>query len=132
MESIGAKVWILKQVPLQKFSPQRAIVRSLLFGLDLPKGVTFTEHSTRQQSANRIIDSVAARKKGVRVIDLSESFFDSNGYSQIGDANGSYYRDENHVSTLGGRVLIRPALESMFDELAANHTDETPTYDAHE
>ena len=117
LEEAGAKVWVLKQVPLQHASPQRALVRSLVFERDLPRGVSLDEHRARQAAVNAVIDRQAQARDNVTAIDLSEAFFDADGLSRIADPTGSYYRDDDHVSVYGADQLLRPLVDAILDEM---------------
>ena len=120
LEKLGANVWILKQVPLQNIEPQRLIVRSLYFETEIPKGVTIKEHEERQSNANMIIDEKAKGRDGVTTIDLSSAFFPTDDHSLIGGQQGSYYRDDNHVSILGADEILRPVIDSVLIEMGRN------------
>lgn len=120
LEMLGVRVWILKQVPLQKFDPKKAIIRSLIFGQEIPRGTPFAEHAKRQENANRIIDQNVMGRQMACAVDLSQPFFAYGDRSAIGDAQGSYYRDDDHVSDHGANILCRPVLESILAEIAAS------------
>jgi peptidoglycan/LPS O-acetylase OafA/YrhL len=129
LESLNASVYILKQVPLQKLDPQRAIVRSLMFrslseGIELPRGVSLLEHQARQSTANRIIDNQVLKRANVHAIDLSGPFFVDNGTSVLGNSSGSFYRDDDHVSILGSRELLGPILRALLIEIKNKQTPE--------
>jgi hypothetical protein len=118
LQTLGARVCLLKQVPEQIFDPQRAIVRSAYFDLEFPpKGVCIAEHDARQKNANQIIDHQTLGRQGVTVIDPSAAFFNVDGYSVIGSRLGSYYRDIDHLSDLGANEVLRPLLTSAFKQL---------------
>jgi hypothetical protein len=118
LESLGVKVFIVKQVPEQSyFSPQRTLVRSAYLGGEPPKGVAISEHDARQSSANEIITACAQGRDFVRLVDPKESCFDTNGYSLLGNEHGSFYRDADHLSDFGADSLLRPLLDSVFTEM---------------
>jgi peptidoglycan/LPS O-acetylase OafA/YrhL len=120
LESLGVRVWILKQVPLQPFAPARSIVRSVYLGREIPRGTSFAEHIKRQANANRIIDQNVMGRQLASAIDLSEPYFANGDESVIGDAQGSYYCHDNHVSEHGAEILCRPTLASILAEVAAS------------
>lgn len=117
LEKLGARVWILKQVPLQDFSPQRAIVRSTYLGWEFPKGVSIAEHDAQQKNSNEIIDRQALGRRNVEIIDPTPACFDVDGHSVLGTRYGSYYCDETHLSDLGANELLRPLFESALNPL---------------
>ncbi len=117
LHALGVKVWIMEQVPLQTFSPQRAIVRSVFLGSELPQGVSLETHDQRQHHVHDIITRQAANGYGAQVIDPRTTCFDAQGRSLLGNRNGTFYRDDDHLSDLGANVLLRPILTPVFDEL---------------
>ncbi|MEZ6131858.1 MAG: acyltransferase family protein [Planctomycetaceae bacterium] len=119
LESMGAAIRVLKQVPVQTINPQRALVRSASWGLEVPKGVSLSEHRARQQNANDIIDQLAAERPAVTTLDLAEAFFDRSGHSRLGNHAGSFYRDCDHLSDHGVNELIRPYLLRLLTEIGS-------------
>jgi peptidoglycan/LPS O-acetylase OafA/YrhL len=117
LEALGVRVWVLKQVPLQRYSPQPALVRSLYMQTEIPKGVTLAEHRERQKNANSIIDNRTAGRSLVRTADLSTRFFDAGGWSCLGSSQGSFYRDDDHVSDLGANTFCRPVVAAILAEI---------------
>jgi hypothetical protein len=117
LESLGVRVWVLKQVPLQRFDPPRAIIRSMYWGGEMPAGVSIAEHQERQKNANAIIDRNVAGRRWASAADLSAFFFNEQQRSMLGDARGSFYRDDDHVSDLGARVFCRPILDALLSEI---------------
>lgn len=115
LEAAGARVWIVKQVPLQPDAPQRAVVRAALFGGGLPVGVSLEEHQQRQKSANAIIEAVSRGGRGVNVLDPAAHCFDPSGRSRVASDEGVFYRDEDHLSPLGAECLLRPMFDPVFD-----------------
>ena len=117
LEENEVNVWIMKQVPLQEFDPQRAIVRSLYFQSPLPKGVSKEDHENRQKNANQIIDECIKGRSRVFAVDLSEKFYENGPLSIVGETKGSYYKDQSHLSPLGAQVLVRPKIEMVLRKI---------------
>lgn len=115
MES-GARIWVIKQVPLQDSGiyPQRTLVLNLLLGKDIPSGVSLEAHEKRQALVNEIIDRVAASRDNVTVIDPAEIMFDRLGDSLLADLNGAYYRDKNHLSPYGAETIVKPFIDEIM------------------
>lgn len=102
----GITVWLLKEVPLQRFSPEQVAFRST-FGRSRDfRGVDRATHERRVAAVERALAAVDPSR--MRVLDPSESLFDGNGVSVLGDPEGSYYYDRHHLSPRGARRAIAP------------------------
>ena len=118
LQSLGAKTWILGQVPLQNFNPKLEIVSAEIFGKALPHGVSLAVHQEMQINVNSIIDTITKDLASVNVLDPAKYCFNELGHSKIWGDRGVYYTDDNHLSRLGANRLLRPVFESVFRELS--------------
>lgn len=118
LESMDVKVWVLKQVPQQRWDPLRTMVRSLYLGGPMQLGVSLAEHSVAQEKPNTIIDRNVAGRPLVCAIDTSASFFNGQQHTVLGDERGCFYRDDDHVSDLGAQVYCRQTLDSILAAIA--------------
>ncbi len=116
LEMAGANAWLVKQVPLQATHPARSLFLAACLGRGLPRGVTVESHRTQQFEVDQIIDSL--RSPNLRVLDPTCYCFDSSGRSKIGDAEGSFYVDEDHLSDRGAESLLRPMLSPACERIA--------------
>lgn len=116
--ALDARVWIVKQVPLQESNPEPAVVRAALFGQKVPQGISGEIHRERHRVANSIIDEVAKQYPEVRVLNPAEFCFDEYGYSRIGSEEGIFYADDDHLSPLGADRLLRRMFEPVFEEIS--------------
>jgi len=114
LSQAGTHVWIIQQVPLQKSNPEHLVVRAALANMGIPTGVSLTTHQQRQEHANRIIHQVAATMPNVTVLDPARVCFDTNEQSILGDQQGVFYADDDHLSPHGAEILLRPLLEPVF------------------
>ena len=115
LDKLGVRVWIFTQVPHQKMiSPQRAIVLSQLLDRDLPNGISRSEHDAEQRRTHEVLSKVVDRHENATLIDLGVMLFGSNRWSQIGSAEGTFYRDDDHLSSLGTEQMVRPLLDSVL------------------
>jgi len=120
LEAHGAAVWVLKQVPLQEGTPNRKLVWAALAGRDLPVGVSLAEHFGRQASVNDVINTATTRS--TRILDPAEYCFDNHGCSRLGSASGTFYTDDNHLSSRGADRLLGPMLEPVFARFQLQQT----------
>jgi peptidoglycan/LPS O-acetylase OafA/YrhL len=105
LESSGARVWLLMQVPAQNDDP---LARS-------SKGVTKQDYLAQQYWISRLLKSPTA--PGLTVIGPGGHWFDRHGYSLKADVGGAFYADDNHVNRYGSQKLISPLLEPVFDRI---------------
>jgi peptidoglycan/LPS O-acetylase OafA/YrhL len=113
LEQIGATVWILEQVPLQKENPILVLSRSAAQpDSPAPKGVSLEEHRTRQANTKAVFDEFTG--SNVHVLDPADFCFDSSGHSLIGGKGRSYYSDQHHLSPLGADALLRKVFEPIL------------------
>ncbi|MCX7424549.1 MAG: acyltransferase family protein [Planctomycetia bacterium] len=118
LKAVGVNVWVMKQVPLQATDPTKSLVLAVYFGRRPPTGVTIETHMRRQSNVNEILDSLAS--SNLRILDPTDYCFDASGLSKIGDAESSFYFDENHLSKCGAEILLRPLLEPVFERIAVH------------
>ncbi|MFJ3482529.1 acyltransferase family protein [Pseudomonas sp. NPDC090202] len=109
----GARVWLFKEVPLQRQGTVARLGSLAMVGRSAEKlGRPLAEHRARQQFLATLFDRLSAQDPQVRVIDpagllcpagICRAEFD--GYSQ--------YMDENHLSDKGGERM-KPLLAPVF------------------
>lgn len=116
-EADGINVWILPQVPEQKLDISRAILIASRTNTAIPNGISL--HHYEQNQA--LVHQAFARRSASRasVLDLTEFCFPG-GRSMIGQLDGKYYTDDNHLSLLGSRVLIKPVIAPVFERIMRN------------
>lgn len=113
----GARVWLLRQVPLQPHDPFREYLAHAMFGdRQARPGVTLAEHRRRQAWADRLLTRVAA--PDVRLLDPAATCFDAHGLSRTGASGVPYYADDDHVSSAGAEALLRPLLDPVLSQIA--------------
>lgn len=121
LEAEGVKVWVVKTVPVQAINPARSLALAVYWNRRPPTGVTVENHLKRQSGVNEILDSW--RSSNLQILDPIDYCFDSSGLSRIGDAEGSFYHDDDHLSTHGAEILLRPLLGPVFEVIAARNRE---------
>ncbi|MGB0993354.1 MAG: acyltransferase family protein, partial [Akkermansiaceae bacterium] len=110
----GIRVWVLQQIPFHYRSPPELIFHGMRFGRSLNElGSTISEHEERQKHPN----SVFANTEGITVIDPLQVFATNTEHCRIESDGKSLYRDEDHLTMFGSRMLI-PLLTPIFEEIA--------------
>ncbi len=117
LEGRGATVWIVGQVPYQRYQMPTAIAASYLRGGDGDLGVGRAAHARRQEPFREALRDPAL--SGVRFVDPAPFLFPAGERSQVVVDGVSVYTDDNHLSE-DGLDLIEPALRSILDAIAAD------------
>jgi hypothetical protein len=113
LESHGIRCHLMLQVPHQLSNPHRRLMRSLLNGKGVPRGISIEDHIARHRLINQFIDNATSSTRTI-IINPSPSFFPDEGGSLIGDSRGSYYVDDDHVSAYGARTMCLPTIIDML------------------
>ena len=110
----GFTVWIIKQVPLQKFLPPVRLTQVALYGGD-PNSVArpLSEHMARQSFANSVMEKIEQDR--VHLLDPSQLLC-AEGLCKTAHNGRSLYKDEHHLSRFGA-LQMRPMLEPMFKSI---------------
>ena len=118
----GHRVWLVKEAPLQQFSPPYRLSRlAMLHRPTDDVGLAVTEHFKRQAFISQLFAQIAAANSGVTVVDPAPALCDSSGLCRV-ELNGhSLYTDDNHLSEIGAR-FVAPVLEPLFKHLQARAT----------
>lgn len=114
LERRGIGVVVLGQVPLQKVDPRKIAMMSSL-GRRLPEGVSLQEHLRTQAKCMTVLSSL---KTGHTFVDPTPFCFDEEGNSKVGDRDGAFYFDDDHLSMHGAEVLLSPLVVSLFTDIA--------------
>ena len=119
----GIQVWIMMQVPEQPENPQRGLALAAWSGRSTPYGVTIERHSEVQKP----VFQAFAKLDSSIVLNPDVFCFDAEGRSRIGSGKRSYYRDDDHLSYVGAKELIRPLLRPVFAKIAEQKTVGMPS-----
>jgi peptidoglycan/LPS O-acetylase OafA/YrhL len=114
LEEHGIGVTVVLQVPKQVSDPNYRIARESIFGGKLPVGVTLTDYEMVNSSI--LTNAESLKSKGSRVVDVRVRCFDSAGYSRLGDGLGSFYWDDDHLSSHGVKTMLAGDLEKFLLE----------------
>ncbi len=114
LDALGVGVWFVGQVPVQLEDPRKALSRAAILGKGVPIGVHRSHHDRRQAGFLQILGNAIP---GGNFFDPTADCVNSDGFTMIGSAEGSYYADDDHVSPYGAEVLVRPALKRLFDAM---------------
>ncbi|WP_438300101.1 acyltransferase family protein [Pseudomonas sp. NMS19W] len=114
----GHRVWLVKEAPLQPFSPPYRLTRLAMLGHPVDGvGLAIGEHDKRQAFINHLFARLAQDPR-VRVIDPAPRLCDENDLCRAELDGHSLYKDDNHLSEAGAR-FVAPILEPLFVSLQA-------------
>ena len=113
----GHRVWLVKEVPLQEFSPPYRLSRLAMLGRPTDKeGMPLAEHLQRQAYISSVFERIAAADPGVKVMDPAPKLCSANDWCRVELDGQSLYTDDNHLSAVGSRY-VEAFLEPLFKAL---------------
>jgi hypothetical protein len=112
----GFTVWIVKQVPLQRFLPPVRLTQVSLYGGD-PNSVgrPLSEHVARQSFANFVMGKIQHDR--FHLLDPTGFLCAEDRLCKTARNGRSLYKDEHHLSRFGA-LQMRPMFEPMFKSIA--------------
>lgn len=114
IQSVGATVYLMKDVPIYDFNVQKALVRSSYKGANLEQ---FALARSEYLASDKIPESLMTQLQaaGVGILDpvpLLLARSNSDKFAPF-DAGGSFYYDGNHLSTYGS-LALKPLFTPIF------------------
>ncbi|GAB4130765.1 hypothetical protein JCM17478_26780 [Thermopirellula anaerolimosa] len=116
----GIGVWIMPQVPEQRFPVPQALWLSRRFGIPCPQSTSVSEF---REASGKFRAVLKRLPEAVGELDASSDCFDSNGFSIIGSEEGAFYRDADHLSKAGASHLIGPSFLRWIMETSRKHSE---------
>ena len=111
------RLWIVQQVPEQPGPVAFPWYLRHRLGFNRAIGQTsLTEHLARQSSFQDIADELA--KEGIRFVETQSQFFNKDGQPIIFKDGRACYRDNDHLSRYGARVLLNETFAELFSKLS--------------
>lgn len=114
LEQIGARPYLLLQVPRPPFNVPHALAMSSIFGRDLTDRLAApTGWNGLRGNSSELLDSL--RRAGCQLLDPRPRFLDQTGSHFIVAKNGfSLYRDDHHLSETGAELVLVPLLRASL------------------
>ena len=111
---LGCTVVVVRDNPIQKESPSKAVVRALRSGQKLGElGVSMQEHRETQAAADEALMNV--KHERLIVLDPAPFLADEAGYCRIVMGGAALYVDRSHLSIAGARRLV-PMFEHAINK----------------
>jgi peptidoglycan/LPS O-acetylase OafA/YrhL len=112
VQGTGAKVLVLKDVPVQRPDLARVTAIAAMHGLDLaPFHVTTGEHEAVSRNLTETFGQIS--KLGAQVLDPTRFFLDGSGFLRVVKDDHVLYFDSHHLSLEGARLLA-PLFEPII------------------
>lgn len=108
----GAKVYVLKDVPLASFDVPRRAAFTALYDGDVSKlTIPADQHQDATRGFEFAFDHLA--KIGATILDSPAYFLNTNGSYDVIRHDNVLYTDDNHLSIEGSKLLV-PMFEPLF------------------
>jgi len=116
----GVNIWILKQVPKQKWNVPNTLAVTVWRGGDLEKlGLPLADQRTESRRQDVIFEGLGQKYTNVTILDPTVFFIGSNNLCQVVKDGQPLYFDGNHL-TAAGAMLLRPLFEPIFVGIKKN------------
>jgi hypothetical protein len=116
LQQHGFTVWIVKQVPLQRFLPPVRLTQVSLYGGDPDSvGRPLSEHVARQSFVNSVLEKIEHAR--VHLLDPTDLLCAEDRLCKTARNGRSLYKDEHHLSRFGA-LQMKPMFEPMFKSIA--------------
>ncbi len=117
LQGLGARVFVLKDVPSQAGNVPRQLSLSQRIGRSVDSiGIPLSAHRLRQQTADQLLDRIAGPT--VIVLDPSHYLTDESGLCRAEFDGQPMYWDSHHLSIKGSRRLL-PLFAPLLQEISA-------------
>jgi hypothetical protein len=108
----GAKVYVLKDVPIQDPNLPTKMALAIIHNGDLDQiGITLKQHQEDNKALAETFNQ--ASKMGATVLDPADYFLNPKGFYGMAKNNQVLYSDNNHL-TVEGSLLLTPLFEPIF------------------
>ena len=121
----GLRIWVMKQVPKQRYHVPYMMANALRFGRKLSDydfeamSTTKAEHEARQSFVNSVIDKYS---EGVHILDPAPFLPFKNGHYLMELDGKPLYRDDDHVSVLGAEKM-KDVFKPMFETFKKDYLE---------
>lgn len=113
LKGSGAKVWILRQVPKQRWNVPRVLGTVAWRGGDPEKfGLPVSEYYEQLHIQEPLFSDLATEFEMVTILDPTKLFV-AGSLCRVADGGNALYWDDNHL-TVAGAMLLRPLFEPIF------------------
>jgi len=114
MNGTGARIWIMRQVPKQRWNVPRVLGTVAWRGGDPEElGLSLVEYRTEFRRLSPIFDGLAVESGALTILDPIDMLV-KNNVCRVAHEGEALYRDEDHL-TAAGAMLLRPLFEPIFE-----------------
>lgn len=130
-EAADATLWFLLEVPYQPAAARQGILAVQWRGVEPSfTGVDRATHAARTALVREALAGCPSPR--LRLVDLAEPLFGSDGVSRVGAEGRFWYWDQNHVNSTAARGVLAPVLRSMLEVIAADCAGRPEQLELHE
>ena len=109
-EKIGTKVFLIDQIPTQKYLAKFSFIASLPVDKDFnsrleKKSIDYNDYLNDQKYTKEVFEKAASKFSNLQIINFDRFFCKKNNKCLIGTDMGSYYFDDDHISYEGAKLL---------------------------
>jgi peptidoglycan/LPS O-acetylase OafA/YrhL len=120
LQGSGTRIWILKQIPTQRWDVPRALAHAVFIGRDPDEvGLPLAEHREASRRMDPIFSEVAS--PDVVILDPAGLFVNRAGLCRAAEGGKALYRDSNHLTVLGA-MLLRPLFEPIIERIGTSQS----------
>lgn len=121
LQQTGVTAWLMLQVPVQSQIVPRALARAEMFGWPLPQPEDTNDYRIGPDSQSFDVEKI--RAAGCRILDPQPLFLNptTGKYDLLRD-DVVLYRDTNHLTAAGAKLILQPLLRREF-AITAPHDD---------
>ena len=117
LQSLGARAWVLLDVPVHGFDIPKAVARPL-YSPDYIASLCSTPDSLPAVGPNAPELRAKLTAAGARVLDPKPMFLSSTGeYYRVQSDGTPLYRDAHHLTSHGAKLVLLPFLRNAMFEL---------------
>ena len=110
----GARIWILRQVPIQRWDVPHVLANTVYHHGDPDAlAVPLAEHLGEYQRQSPIFEGLSGQEPEITVLDPTGLFLDPMKRCRLAQDGKSLYSDETHL-TIAGSMVLKPLFEPIF------------------
>ena len=113
------EVYLMTEVPQQIGDPQARFTWAVAQGVSAPSGLDREAYQEHQAGVSRMLASLGGEV--FTIVSPYDTCFGHRAYSVLGDSEGPYYYDDNHLSAHGARRVIYPLFRKFAKSKSAPH-----------
>lgn len=117
LRDTGATIWILREVPTQRWNVPDVLASTVWRGQDVGNlGLPIAEYRQQFHRQSQIFEGISTRFPGVALLDPTDLLV-SNNLCRVVKNGQALYTDDNHL-TVAGAMLLKPLFDPIFASIS--------------